>query len=121
VKFLAATVLALLPLTAAAQVPVICLKPDGTEESCQLRQCRALGIDCHEPERRPAGAGLDFSNYPGLAMQCGPITIIVTQDRKVRSTGLPDGSTPITVKDNTIYIDGHPCKPICQAPAEQRC
>jgi hypothetical protein len=60
VKFLAATALAVISTAAAygqaaAQSfpPPICLKPDGTQESCLLRQCRALGLDrCYEPPAR---------------------------------------------------------------------
>jgi hypothetical protein len=60
-----AALLAIFPLSAAAQspavwrMPPICLKADGkTPESCQLRQCRALGINCYEPEPRQQGSPL---------------------------------------------------------------
>jgi hypothetical protein len=60
-----AGLLAIFPLSAAAQspavwqMPPVCLKADGkTPESCQLRQCRALGINCYEPEARQQGSSL---------------------------------------------------------------
>jgi hypothetical protein len=63
--------LAIFPLSAAAQspavrqMPPVCLKADGkTPESCQLRQCRALGINCYEPEARQQGSPLPH-NAPG--------------------------------------------------------
>jgi hypothetical protein len=31
---------------------------------------------------RPAQAAVDLSDFPGLKLQCGPITIIVTQKEK---------------------------------------
>jgi hypothetical protein len=59
----------------------------------------------------------------GLVIQCGSAIITVTPDKKLQVTGLPYGSHPITVKDEVIYIDGKPCKPIapCDVPAQRRC
>jgi hypothetical protein len=34
--------------------PAVCLKPDGTQESCLLRQCKAYGGSCYEPDQPPA-------------------------------------------------------------------
>jgi hypothetical protein len=57
----------------------------------------------------------------GLVMQCGQAIITIGPDKKLHATGLPDGTFPLDVKDGVIYIDGKPCKPVCKAPAEQRC
>jgi len=57
----------------------------------------------------------------GLVLQCGQAVITITPDKKLHATGLPYGDYPITVKDDVIYLDGKPCKPICRAPSQQSC
>jgi hypothetical protein len=72
----------------------------------------------------PAPARAEFEitdGMIGLALQCGPATITVTPDKKLQVTGLPLGNYPINVKDGVVYLDGKPCKPICEAPAQRRC
>jgi hypothetical protein len=72
----------------------------------------------------PAPARAEFvitDKMIGLVLQCGPAIITVTPDKKLQVTGLPYGNYPIDVKDDVLYIDGKPCKPICEAPAQRRC
>ena len=72
----------------------------------------------------PAPARAEFlitDKMIGLVIQCGPAIITVTPDKKLQVTGPPNGKYPINMKDDVLYLDGKPCKPICEAPAQRRC
>jgi hypothetical protein len=72
----------------------------------------------------PAPARAEFEitdKMIGLVIQCGPAIITITPDKKMQVTGLPYGDHPIDFKGGEMYVNGHLCKPLCKAPAQQQC
>ena len=51
-----------------------------------------------------------FDNYPALKITCGPITIVVTEGKKVNIYGvLPNTALPFYVKGSFLYLGPHRC------------
>jgi hypothetical protein len=108
-----AGLLAIFPLSAAQsravwQMPPVCLKADGkTPESCQLRQCRALGISCYEAEPRQHADPLP-SNAPSAQQKvCGATASRIRQAVQGKTNGDPcrAGDHGGHVPENAIQPD----------------